>query len=249
MNKYLASFLLITNLCFAQKIHSHNDYEQARPFWAAFEAGVNSIEADIYLMDGNLFVAHQKNEINPAKTLEKLYLEPLNQILKLRNRQELQILIDIKTDATSTLDTLIKLIGKYPKLTKSYAKKKSIKFVISGNRPSADDYANYPAFILFDHQSLQGLENKSKIALASFSFEKISKWKGNQPMNEEEKLQIKSMINQVHSFGLPIRFWATPDTPIAWKELNELDVDFINTDSPKACKDFFLNLKYKKIGK
>ena len=43
-------------------IHSHNDYAQKRPFWGAYEAGADSIEADVFLVDGELLVAHSRNE-------------------------------------------------------------------------------------------------------------------------------------------------------------------------------------------
>jgi alkaline phosphatase len=243
MHKSLFSLLLLVGLnnVFGQKIHSHNDYEQARPFWEAYEAGASSIEADVYLVDGKLYVAHEKKEINPERTLEKLYLEPLNKIVKSKKRQELQILIDLKTSAEPTLTAVQEAIAKYPKLAKAHSKKKYIKFVISGNRPPIEEYTKYPSYIFFDHQSLKDLDSgdKSKIALVSFSFGNYSKWKGNEPMAEEEKLKLKEIIDKVHSFGYPIRFWATPDTPLAWKTLHDLRLDYINTDRPKACKNYF----------
>jgi alkaline phosphatase len=242
MLRNLLTFLLIAGLnnVLAQKIHSHNDYVQARPFWEAYESGAKSIEADVYLIDGKLYVAHEKNEINPERTLEKLYLEPLNKVVKARKRQELQILIDLKTNAEPTLRAVEEAISKYPKLANAHSKKKYIKFVISGNRPPISEYTKYPNYIFFDHQSLKDLSkgDKSKIALVSFSFGSYSKWKGDKPMTDEEKLKLKTIIDSVHTYGYPIRFWATPDTPLAWKTLFDLTVDFINTDQPKACKSF-----------
>jgi alkaline phosphatase len=243
MLRNLVPFLLIAGLNngLAQKIHSHNDYVQARPFWEAYESGAKSIEADVYLVDGKLYVAHEKNEINPERTLEKLYLELLNKVVKARKRQELQILIDLKTSAEPTLQAVCQAIAKYPKLANAHAKKKYIKFVISGNRPPISEYTKYPSYIYFDHQSLNDLNkgDKSKIALVSFSFGSYSKWKGDKSMTEEEKLKLKTIIDSVHAYGYTIRFWATPDTPLAWQTLFDLNVDFINTDHPKACKSFF----------
>ncbi len=241
-NLFNLIFIVGLNSVFAQKIHSHNDYRQVRPFWEAYEARANSIEADVYLIDGKLYVAHEKNEINPERTLEKLYLEPLNKIVKSKKRQEVQILIDLKTNAEPTLKAVEEAIGKYPKLAKAYTKKKYIKFVISGNRPPISEYLKYPPYIFFDHQSLKDLEkgDKSKIALVSFSIGVYSKWKGNNPLTDEEKLKLKTIIDRVHAYGYPIRFWATPDTPLAWKTMLELQVDIINTDQPKACKAFFI---------
>jgi alkaline phosphatase len=161
--------------------------------------------------------------------------------VKSKKRQELQVLIDLKTSAEPTLTAVQKAIAKYPKLAKAHSKKKYIKFVISGNRPPIEEYMKYPSYIFFDHQSLKDLDNgdKSKIAMVSFSFGNYSKWKGNEPMAEEEKLKLKEIIDKVHWFGYPIRFWATPDTPLAWKTLHDLRLDYINTDRPKACKNYF----------
>ena len=44
-------------------IHSHNDYAQKRPFWGAYEAGADSIEADVFLVDCDLLVAHSRKEL------------------------------------------------------------------------------------------------------------------------------------------------------------------------------------------
>src|SRR5665647_2904455 len=60
--------------------------------------------------------------------------------------RQLQLLIDIKTDSTGTLNKLIKLLNRYPLLSGS----QSIQFVISGNRPDASLFTSYPSFIWFD---------------------------------------------------------------------------------------------------
>ena len=39
--------------------HAHNDYEHARPLHDALEHGFWSVEADIYLVDGELFQGRQ----------------------------------------------------------------------------------------------------------------------------------------------------------------------------------------------
>ena len=57
--------------------HAHNDYEHPHPLLDALERGFCSVEADVHLVDGELFVAHDANAIKPDRTLRKLYLEPL----------------------------------------------------------------------------------------------------------------------------------------------------------------------------
>ena len=62
--------------------HSHNDYEQASPFSLAYQHRFGSIEADIWLKDGNIFVAHDAKDIQASRTLAALYLDPIKQILQ-----------------------------------------------------------------------------------------------------------------------------------------------------------------------
>src|SRR5205807_6937043 len=84
--------------------HAHNDYEHPRPLLDALDHGFCSIEADIYLVDGKLLVAHDRNKVKPERTLQALYLEPLRQRVKAnggrvyRGGPECVLLIDIKSD-------------------------------------------------------------------------------------------------------------------------------------------------------
>ena len=60
-----------------QRAHAHNDYEHARPLHDALDHGFTSVEADIWLVDGELLVAHDLEDVRPGRTLESLYLQPL----------------------------------------------------------------------------------------------------------------------------------------------------------------------------
>src|SRR3954469_7012674 len=62
--------------------HAHNDYEHARPLAEALEHGFTSVEADIWLVDGQLLVAHDRDKVDTARTLESLYLAPLRKSIQ-----------------------------------------------------------------------------------------------------------------------------------------------------------------------
>src|SRR4030095_9098777 len=62
--------------------HSHNDYEQAQPLVDALKLGFCNIEADIYLVEGKLLVAHPLERTHPDKTLQSLYLNPLRERIR-----------------------------------------------------------------------------------------------------------------------------------------------------------------------
>ncbi|GAA2887392.1 hypothetical protein GCM10020220_092030 [Nonomuraea rubra] len=83
------------------RAHAHNDYEHERPLLDALDHGFTSVEADIYLVDGELRVGHDPEDLRPGRTLQSLYLDPLAQRVRHgsvypRSRQQLQLLVDIK---------------------------------------------------------------------------------------------------------------------------------------------------------
>lgn len=215
--------------------HSHNDYEQPVPFWLAYGEGFGSIEADIFLKNGELYVAHNILELQKHRTLEQYYLQPLLQCLKEGNghpfmdtSRSLQLLIDVKTDAIPTLQKLIEKLNAYPALRNQTG----IRWVISGNIPAPEHFQDYPSFIWFDGDAQRPYtaEALSKIALFSTSFRKISYWNGIDSLSIIDHVKLKQLICTTHQLQKPIRFWAAPDKPLAWNTLMQLGVDYINTD-------------------
>lgn len=241
-------FLIVYTSGFSQKknkpfIHSHNDYYQAIPFWQAFSCGLNSIEIDVFLKNDTLFVTHSESEIVSDRDIENLYLIPLQNALELGygNDLQLQLLIDIKSNAESTLKKLVETLKDYPKIIEN----SKIDLVISGNRPNPKQYLNYPPFINFDYQSLDPIEDPNiwnKISMISLSFKKISKWNGKGRLIDLDYNKIKSIIDKAHSYDKPFRFWATPDSKTAWNVFTNMGVDFINTDQPCKASNYISNL-------
>ncbi|VXB80005.1 alkaline phosphatase [Maribacter litoralis] len=226
------------------KVHSHNDYKQNIPFWRAFGAEVQSIEVDVFYKNGKLMVAHEQGEIEENKTLERLYLNPLQEALDLNlsANRSLQLLIDVKTDAYKTLEAIVASLKKYPSIINN----KHVKIVISGNRPALKEYVDYPSYIYFDYQSLQPVtdtEVLDKIALVSVSFKNYSEWNGKGRLTSQDYNKVTEVIAQAHQLKKPFRFWATPDSKSAWKAFVNMGVDFINTDMPNACVAYVSSLK------
>src|SRR6056297_238303 len=224
-------------------VHSHNDYEQQVPFWKAVSAGVASLEADVFLQHGTLLVAHELESTTDARTLKRLYLEPLNEALDrgLLNNTPLQLLIDIKSEAVPTLEALITALREYPSIIKST----NVSIVISGNRPEIAQYVTYPDFISFDYQTLDPIEDASirdKVGLISLPFTRFTAWNGKGRLTKEDLERVTAVVEKAHSFGKPFRFWATPDSKTAWKAMVDIGVDYINTDHPYACVTYVHSL-------
>ncbi|MBE7173618.1 MAG: alkaline phosphatase [Williamsia sp.] len=213
--------------------HSHNDYHQAVPFWTAYEHGFGSIEADIFLQDNELLVAHDTQELRQHHTLQEYYIQPLLSCLQKNggfaypdSTKKLQLLIDIKTDSIGTLNKLIQLISVYPALTNT----PTIKWVISGNRPSPDLFSSYPPFIWFDAELRKQYSAAawSRIAMLSDNFARYSRWRGEGRL--PEKALLLSVIKEARQHHKPARLWNAPDNREAWQQLIQLGVDYINTD-------------------
>lgn len=138
------------------------------------------------------------------------------------------MLIDVKEDSVNALAALIALLDKYPVLEHTPA----ITWVISGNRPAPDLYTTYPPFIAFDgilhaHYTSREL---SRIALMSDDLRYYTSWDHRTGIPDTARKTLAAAIERSHELHLPVRFWDAPDFPAAWQTLEELRVDYINTD-------------------
>ncbi len=61
--------------------YAHNDYQNRHPLQDALRLGYSGVEADFFLVDEQLLVAHERNETRTDHTLQNMYLEPLRQIV------------------------------------------------------------------------------------------------------------------------------------------------------------------------
>src|SRR5437899_6185075 len=99
--------------------HAHNDYEHARPLLDALDHGFCSVEADIYLVEDKLLVAHNRKDVKPERTLQSLYLDPLRERVKrnggrvFRDGPECVLLIDLKTNWKTIYPVLRSVLTNY----------------------------------------------------------------------------------------------------------------------------------------
>lgn len=224
--------------------HSHNDYERARPFEDAYEQQFGSVEADVFLVNDTLFVAHNLKDIRPNRTFSALYLLPIVQKVRqngghiyTQDNVPLQLLIDLKTEGEPTLAALVKVLEPHKDI---FAPTGSVKVVVSGNVPDPSLFEKYPNFIFFDGrpENVYTPAQMAHIGLISQAFQQYSKWNGEGPILEKDKKKIQKMISSVHDLGKKVRIWATPDNINSWKTMMALDVDYLNTDKVRELGDY-----------
>jgi glycerophosphoryl diester phosphodiesterase len=235
--------------------HAHNDYEHRRPLQDALDRGFNSVEADVWLVDGELRVAHDLEDAVPGRTLESLYLKPLADRVRENHGQvykhgrDFQLLIDIKSDGPSTYAAIDKALTEYRGISTIFVNgrvlKGAVTSVISGNRPldvlkaQKVRYAGYDGRLGDLHSGMPA----SLMPLVSDNWTNNFTWNGLGPMPSAERTKLHDIVVQAHHAGYRVRFWATPDVRGAarealWSELAAAGVDHINTDDLHGLEAF-----------
>jgi len=239
------------------RAHAHNDYEHSRPLLDALDHGFCNVEADVYLTPQGLLVAHDLKDAKPERTLESLYLKPLQQRVKsnggfvIAKDAPFTLLIDIKSEAESTYAAIDAVLARYADIltvTRNAIQTIGpIEIVISGNRPietmrkqgiryagidgrtdDVPDSQSTPSHLMPWISSRWGDNN----SLTNFQ------WKGNGPIPAAERQRLRDYVQAVHAQQRKVRFWATPEKPEVWRELLDADVDLIGTDKLPELQAF-----------
>jgi hypothetical protein len=230
--------------------HAHNDYLHERPLLDALEHGFTSVEADIFLVQGTLLVAHDLTGLRAGRTLAALYLDPLRARIRERNGwvfdkgRPLTLLIDIKTDAEPTYAALHKVLAEYADIlttvSESKVETKAVTVVISGNRPLETIAAQSLRYAGIDGR-LSDLDSSAPadlIPLISDNWRSHFQWTGTGPLPDAQRDKLRGIVRQAHERGRRVRFWSSPDTVAVWKELRAAGVDLINTDDLAGLQKF-----------
>lgn len=230
--------------------HSHNDYMQQIPLLEAYYSGIGSIEADVFYRNGELYVAHESEEIKAGVTLRKIYIDPLVALFRKNGnhafenpQRNLQLVIDIKEDYPNVLATLLKQLKGYESVFDPEKTPYAIKIVISGDGPPADKFGNYPNFIFFDGRPGKNYtsDQLKRIGMISDDISKYSNWNGKGTPTPPDLKKMKAVISKAHEMNKPFRFWATKSNQNSWKELEQMGVDWLGTDRPRALNEFYEN--------
>jgi alkaline phosphatase len=231
----------------SSNIHSHNDYAGKLPFYEAYSNEAGVIEADVFLVNNELPVAHTSKEITTYNTLRSLYLDPLSNKLKnlggkaYLDNKPLILMIDVKSEADATLKVIAQQLKMYPGLISN----KNLKVIISGNRPSPANWKEYPKFIYFDGRLNENYspEQLSRVEMISEDLKEITIWNGKGVMTQADSEKVQSLIKKVHDQNKKIRFWGTQDNVNTWMTLMNLNVDYIATDNVPTLTQFIKNIK------
>jgi glycerophosphoryl diester phosphodiesterase len=242
-NVLLIALILCCRFSFSQTlIHAHNDYEKPSPLFTALENKVFNVEADVYLENGVLLVAHEKKDLKPERTLKALYIDPIVKLfathkgtISADKSYKVNLVVDIKEKGDQVIQELVKLLEPYRKYFDRKQNPNAVQLVLSGDRTPVQKWTSYPSFIAFDGRPYEVYDKKTlqRVAFISDSYGKY--------INRQDLSNMDSVTNtvaRVHALKKPIRFWGAPDNEEMWNKLIKLHVDIINTDKVADCRKF-----------
>ncbi|MGV9317075.1 phosphatidylinositol-specific phospholipase C/glycerophosphodiester phosphodiesterase family protein [Streptomyces sp. NPDC003691] len=240
-----------------RQAHAHNDYLHPRPLHDALAHGFTSFEADVFLVGGDLLVAHTPAELDPARTLRSLYLNPLAERIRANggrvypgHRRPVQLLVDIKYDGVNCYRELDRQLREYRRMFSRWSHGRvhpgPVTAVVSGDRTARPEMAvQRRRYAFYDGRpdDLGGPAPASFMPLVSGNWNHSFSWQGTGPFPAAERARLHGLVDTAHEEGRRIRFWATPDTAgpardAVWTELLDAGADHINTDDLAGLERF-----------
>jgi hypothetical protein len=204
----------------------------------AVERGFGSIEVDVVMLDGEVYVAHERDEIRPSDTFARLYLDPLRSLARSNGGSvytvsdaSLQLLIDVKSPAEETYEALDRQLGAYDEIftrwTKDGVRRGPVTAVLSGNRPLASVVADTIRYFALDGRID---EERSAFSIEAMPLVSID-WATLEALPLNARLPAaRAWIDLVHRENRRIRFWGTPERGQVWASLMALGADHIGAD-------------------
>jgi hypothetical protein len=232
--------------------HAHNDYEHARPLFDALDQGFCSVEADVFLVEGRLLVAHDRAKVQTERTLEALYLDPLRDRARANggriypNGPEFFLLIDFKTEAETTWPALRAVLDRYAGMlttfTTNATRPGAVTVIISGNSPRAGLAAEpvRPAALDGRLADLNAGSDRHLVPWVSENWSRVFEWRGTVEMPDAQRAKLREIAAKAHQQGRRVRFWGAPDREPLWREQVAAGVDLINTDNLAGLRQFLL---------
>lgn len=240
-----------------RRAHAHNDYLHERPLNDALSHRFTSVEADVFLVDGELLVAHELETLDPTRTLRSLYLNPLRDRVRANggavyrgNHRPVQLLIDIKTDGVAAYLELHRQLRAYRSMLSTYShgavRYGAVTPVISGDRAARvpmEAQRTRHAFYDGRLEDLGSTARASFIPLISSNWTTSFSWLGVGEFPAAERAELHRIVRTAHRRGQRVRFWATPDVAgpardAVWSELLDAGVDHLNTDDLAGLESF-----------
>ena len=235
--------------------HSHNDYVHERPLLDALDSQFYSVEADIYLVDGEIIVTHDLPDFEA--TLKKDYLDVLQKRVDENGSvhgdgKTFLLWLDVKRGGDAFQTALQKMLEPYSMLssyTDNGAKQGPVTIVLTGDAKFKEKYVTLPSRKACRDSNYYSVDDPiadNGWMWYAVSWGRLFKWTGNGPIPADEREKLQTVVDDMHAKGRKVRFYGVPDKPVYWRLAMEAGVDLINTDHIPELHDFLKAYKANK---
>lgn len=229
--------------------HAHNDYNHVHPLFDALAHRYGSVEADIYLRDGDLKVAHAPWDSSKG-TLRELYLDPLQALVDRQGSvygdgAPFTLWIDIKSISSSLAPMLRAQLAAYPMLTvftDAGIQRGPVTVVLTGNDANQERVLSIPGprYACRDRGTFGAGDPPADTRWLWYALDwsKLFKWNGIGTIPVDERLRLRQLVWNIHFKQRFLRFYAAPQTPAFWQETREAGSDLLGSDDLASLADF-----------
>ncbi len=225
--------------------YAHNDYKNERPLQDALRLGFSGVEADFFLVDGEILVAHDRNKVRADRTLRSLYLEPLREIIADSGRvcpggQPFILNIEAKESGDESFQALHDLLMEYrhmlTRVEQGQEKPGPVQVILVGWHPPLEKLAAMPVRCVAVQSYWRDLPpHHAKIPahllrLVTAQFPQHFQWQGEDEMPSEfadHLAELLSARDQVP--GRLLRIFKVPRRMAIYEALQQGGVDLIGT--------------------
>ncbi|KAH8887224.1 hypothetical protein GQ53DRAFT_809236 [Thozetella sp. PMI_491] len=229
-------------------LHSHNDYWRPVPFYSALSVGAISVEADVWLYNGTLYVGHEQSALTSTRTFDSLYIQPILKVLHAQNPnssfvsgatkngvydtsagQTLYLFVDVKTDGPITWPYVVKALA--PLRTAGYLSTVNgntttsgpVTVVGTGNTPLDQVQGVSPRDFFWDApiptlNSTFSNITKEISPIASTDFAVQFGSNVTGAFDDSQLALLKSQVAVAHGKGIKVRYWDQPGWPVSTRD-------------------------------
>lgn len=225
--------------------HAHNDYKHVRPLHTALRYGYASVEADVFPVDGDLLVAHERYSTAAHRTLRALYLEPLAERVRrtgsVHPGRSLQLLVELKGDPKLGWEIIADQLAEYADMLTRYERgavhRGPVTVVLTGAGVPVNLVAAETERLAFCDGTLSIMDEHPAevVPLVSERWLDHFRWYGLLPLAARHRKALHAMVSRVHEAGRLMRFYALPRWPryarrSSWREMAAAGVDYVSVD-------------------
>ncbi|KAF4469911.1 altered inheritance of mitochondria 6 [Fusarium albosuccineum] len=221
--------------------HSHNDYWRQTPLHSAILAGCVGVEADVWAVQGELYVGHNLGSLSTDRSLSSMYIQPLIELLQTKNsadnpalpprgvydrepNQTLVLLVDLKSEPDIAWSLLLEKLeplrqkGWLSHVSNNTFISRPITVVGTGEteiRMVDEDTPSRDVFLDAPLAELdEGIYSTLNSYYASVSFEETIGTVGRGGLQPTQLAKLRDHIAKAHGRGLKVRYWGMPYWPI-----------------------------------